>query len=263
MANNKVLPDTAHGKSYKFKVAFITLTLPSKQIHSDNYIKETCLNQLLVELRIRYKVRNYLWRAEKQKNGNIHFHILVDKFIPWSELRDRWNRIINKLGYVDNYRTEMKEWHKNGFNVRKDLLKHWDYQKQIKAYQKGKINDWSSPNSTDIHSLHKINNVKDYICKYCTKNETNSEVQGRMWGCNYELSDIKGACEIVDQEIKSELNELISEFKPRVYTSDYFSVIHISVHKLNNTKYQNLYNIFYKYLIDKFSFNIQQELFSQ
>jgi len=257
LANDNVLPDTAHGKQYKFKIAFITLTLPSKQIHSDNQLKEDCLNQFLVELRVRYKVRNYLWRAEKQKNNNIHFHILVDKFIPWSELRDRWNRIINKLGYIERYRDEMRQFHKNGFNCRKDLLKHWDYQKQVKAYQKGKINDWQSPNSTDIHSLYKVNRVKDYVTKYCTKNETNSEVNGRLWGCNYELSDIKGGTEIADQQIKSELNELINEYKPRIYSSDYFTVIHISVNQLNNTRFQNLYNIFTRYLFEHFKDNYQ------
>ena len=252
MANDKVLPDTAHGKCYNFKLAFITLTLPSKQIHSDNQIKDACLNQFLIEIRNRYKVRNYLWRAEKQKNNNIHFHILVDKFIPWSELRDRWNRIINKLGYVERYREEMNRFHKEGFQVRKELLQHWDYQKQIKAYQKGKINDWASPNSTDIHSLYRVNNVKDYVCKYCTKNEDNKEVSGRMWGCNYELSDIKGATMEQDTELKSALNQLIEEYKPRIYAKDYYSVIYITVDKLKNTKYERLYRYFEKYIFETF-----------
>jgi hypothetical protein len=252
LANDKVLPETAIGKSYKFKIAFITLTLPSKQIHSDNYLKDNCLNQFLVELRQRYKVRNYIWRAEKQKNGNIHFHILVDKFIHWSELRDRWNRIINKLGYVERYRDEMREFHKTGFTCRKDLLKHWDYQKQIKAYQKGKINDWNSPNSTDIHSLYKINNVKSYIVKYCTKEDTENEVTGRMWGCNYELSDIKGGVMVMDNDIKSQLDEVIKEFKPRMYSGEYFSVIHINIRKLENTKYERLFRIFEGFLREHF-----------
>jgi hypothetical protein len=262
MANDKVLPDTAHGKSYNFKIAFITLTLPSKQIHSDNIIKEQCLNQFLVEIRLRYKAHNYLWRAEKQKNGNIHFHILVDKFIPWSEMRDRWNRIINKLGYIDRYRDEMIQFHKLGFTCRKDLLKHWDYQKQIKAYQKGKINDWQSPNSTDIHSLYKIHSVKDYVTKYCTKNETNSEVEGRMWGCNYELSDIKGATIVMDNDIKNELNELIKELKPRIYSSDYFSVIHVSINQLKNTKYERLFRLFESYISETFAVHKNKEFIS-
>jgi len=258
MANDKYLPDTAHGKAYKFKIAFITLTLPSKQVHSDNEIKDVILNQMLIELKVRYKVRNYIWRAEKQKNGNIHFHILCDRFIPWSELRDRWNRICNKLGYVERYRDEMRKFHESGFRVRNELLKTWDYKSQVKAYQKGKANDWNSPNSTDVHSLYKVHKVKEYVTKYCTKNESNSEVNGRLWGSNYELSDIKGAVTIVDESIKSELNEVIKEFKPRIYTGDYFTVIHLSIQQLQGTKYKQLYKLFSQYITDHFQFNIQQ-----
>lgn len=253
MANDKILPDTAHGKNYNFKLAFITLTLPSKQIHSDEEIKEACLNQFLIEIRKRYKVRNYIWRAERQVNNNIHFHILVDRFIPWSELRDRWNRIINKLGYVERYRNEMKKFHKEGFKVRNDLLKHWDYQQQIKAYQKGKINDWASPNSTDIHALYRINNVKKYICKYCTKDESNKEINGRIWGCNYELSELKGATIIMDNNIKSELHQLIETLKPHIYTSDYFSIIYLSVNQLKESRYSNLYQYFQNYITQTFN----------
>lgn len=260
LANDKALPATAHGKSYNFKIAFITLTLPSAQIHSDDEIKEQCLNQFLVELRKRHQVKNYLWRAEKQKNGNIHFHILCDRFIPWSEIRDRWNRICNKLGYVERYRNEMKAFHSSGFQVRKDLLKKWEYKAQIKAYQTGKANDWNNPNSTDVHSLYRVSRVREYIAKYTTKDDKNAEVEGRIWGCNYELSHITGGVTELDSLLKSELNEVIDKFKPRVYTADYFSVIHIDVNQLRIFGDSLLYRLFTAYLSDHFSIDIVREL---
>jgi hypothetical protein len=257
MANDQYLPDSAHGKAYKFKIAFITLTLPSKQIHSDKVIKDYCLNQFIIELKTRYHVNNYIWRAEKQINGNVHFHILVNAFIPWSELRDRWNRIINKLGYVDRYRNEMRKFHSNGFKVREELLKQWDYKKQVKAYRSGKINDWNSPNSTDIHSLYKVHKIKEYVTKYCTKDEAFHEVSGRLWSCNYELTSVKGGVCIIDSSIKSELNELIATHKPKVYDGDHFTVIHISIQQLQSTKDKLLYNIFSQFIFDHFKHNIQ------
>ena len=260
MANDKHLPETAHGKSYKFKIAFITLTLPSTQVHTDNEIKDKCLNQLLVELRQKHHVKNYIWRAEKQKNGNIHFHILVDKFIPWSELRDRWNRITNKLGYVDRYRDEMRRFHSEGFKAREDLLKNWDYKSQVKAYQKGKANDWNSPNSTDIHSLYKINKVAQYITKYCTKDEDTNVVEGRIWGSNFQLSDIKGAQFIADSQIKDEVNRLITLFNDQYYASDYFSIIHVPVHVLNELHCDNLFLLFCSYMYETFDYNVQSAL---
>ncbi|GAH63232.1 unnamed protein product, partial [marine sediment metagenome] len=43
-------------KWYTFKVNFITLTLSSKQIHSDNEIKKKLLNQFLIEAKKKWKV---------------------------------------------------------------------------------------------------------------------------------------------------------------------------------------------------------------
>jgi len=257
LARSKSLPDTFHGKAFKFQIAFITLTLPSTQIHSDNIIKAECLNQMLIELRKKWHVKNYVWRSEKQINGNIHFHILVDKFIPWSELRDRWNRITNKLGYVDRYRDQMCSFHNGGFKVRADLLEKWEYKKQIKAYQAGKANDWNSPNSTDIHSLKAVNNIKDYLIKYVTKNEQNKGLIGRIWGCNQEMSDIKGAQIIADSYIKSAVSELLNKFKPSVYSGEYFTSISINISMLSDIEFKCLFKAFSDYLIEKFDYHYQ------
>jgi len=257
MANDKYLPETAHGKSYKFKIAFITLTLPSTQIHSDNVIKSECLNHFIIELRQKYHVKNYIWRAEKQKNRNIHFHILVDKFIPWSELRDRWNRIVNKLGYVDRYRNEMRRFHSEGFKAREDLLKTWDYKSQVKAYKKGKANDWNSPNSTDIHSLYKINKVGRYITKYCTKDDSNNDIKGRIWGSSESLSGISGGVDVATFAVKSEVEKIITLYGENYYKGDYFSVIHIPVNALLDLHCDNLFGIFANYMLEQFNYNCQ------
>lgn len=169
------------GKNISFRVAFITLTLSSKQIHSDNEIKAQLLDSLLIELRKKYGVTLFVWRAEKQKNGSIHFHILIDKFVYWVELRDIWNRIQNKLGYVDRYREKLKIYHKNGFKFNKELSQYWDYKKQKAAYLKGAKNDFNSPNSIDIHSLKNVKNVKNYVKKYVSKDEKKvSEIQEKV-----------------------------------------------------------------------------------
>lgn len=257
LSNEKVLPDTAHGKSYKFKLAFITLTLPSKQIHSDKVIKEKLLNHFFVEMRTRWNVRNYIWRAEKQANGNIHFHVLTDKFVPWLELRDCWNRIVNKLGYVDRYRDEMRAFHSGGFAVREHLLKSWSYKAQIKAYQKGKANDWNSPNSTDVHSVHKVRNIQAYISKYCTKDEQSAGLKGRLWGCNQELSNIKGSQLVIDNNIQSAIDELMLSYNPEVYNGEYFTVIYSSLELLQCLSNRSLFESLSTYLISHFDFNVQ------
>ena len=260
MANDKRLPETEHGKGYMFKIAFITLTLPSKQIHSDSEIKELLLNQFLIELRKYENVKNYLWRAEKQKNGNIHFHILVDRFICWSSLRDRWNRITNKLGYCDRYREDMHLFHSSGFKVREDLLNSWEYKKQVKAYQHGKANDWNSPNSTDIHSLKHVTKAAAYILKYCTKDEQNANIDGRLWGCSEQLSNISGAVTIEDNGFSREICFLEDNFPEKFYYAKHFVIISISVIELFNYRCMRLFTLFSQFLLSSFNFNIQTVL---
>ena len=43
---------------------------------------------------------SYIWVAEVQKNGNIHFHILVDRFIPVKWLVKVWNQSSNSLNII-------------------------------------------------------------------------------------------------------------------------------------------------------------------
>jgi hypothetical protein len=268
LANNKVVHTRYVGRQFNFKIAFVTLTLPSTQIHDDKVIIRKCLNSFLIEMKRFYHVNNYLWRAEKQKNGNIHFHLVIDKFIPWSELRDRWNRIVNKLGYVDRYRDEMKRWHSGGFRVRAELLDKWDYKKQVKAYKSGMANDWNSPNSTDIHSVRRINNVKAYVSKYMTKEPgvdgrtgeivaENIPQNGRVWGCNRELSNCPGGRLVVDWEVSDEMEKACRESQCHSYRGDYFSVYFIDFTDLKRFGATTLYKEFCSFLLEHFGYSFQ------
>lgn len=274
-------------KSFQYKLTFVTLTLPSKQIHDDKIIIRECLNQLLIELKKYHQVKNYVWRAEKQKNGNVHFHILCDKFIFFQELRDRWNRIINKLGYVDRYQKNQQNWHASGFKPRPYLFPTWPLRKQKAAYERGARTHWSSPNSTDIHKLYKIHNVKDYLSKYMGKDhhspgdlnsnnlkklsskdlvnlkryrknrlkkrrKCNPKTNGRIWGCNREIGEAKGAKILIDSKIESELIKLDKCKKCKVYHSDYYSIFYIDYKKLQETGCSDLFKHIALYLFEKF-----------
>ena len=268
ITSNKSAFARMSGKEFNFKIAFITLTLPSEQIHVDKTIKNQCLNQFLIEIQRFYKVRNYLWRAERQENGNLHFHVLIDRFIDWSEMRDRWNRIINKLGYVDRYQAKMKEYYRGGFRKSNNKNDKRPVKQQYKAYLANHRSDFRSPNSTDIHSIKRITNIKQYVSKYMTKthdvnNSVNVEASqnpfesGRIWGCNHELSNIQGArCEI-DNVLSRELEilESVPEIK-RVHDT-YFSVYYVNFQDLSGIRSRGLFNLFCKYLIQKFNYNVQ------
>jgi hypothetical protein len=260
LSDEQLVNNQISGRAVRFKLSFITLTLSSVQIHPDNEIKALFLNQFLIEAKKRWNLNHYVWRAEKQKNGNLHFHILCDKFIPWNELRNVWNRIQNKLGYVDRYRAEMKAFHSEGFQVRKNLLAKWDYKSQIKAYQVGKANDWNSPNSTDIHSLRFVKDIKAYFSTYFKKDDQSKDVKGRLWGCDYDLTDIPGGQTEIYSTISDELHKICQDKSLDIYKTEHFTVIYIDYNKLYHMDCPEILNCLAEFLWQKFKHPLQLKL---
>jgi hypothetical protein len=256
-ARVKPLNSWKHQAVFPFRIAFITLTLPSSQVHDDKVIMKECFHHFLVRARQLWHVKNYVWRAERQKNGNIHFHVLVDKYVPWSELRDTWNNITNKLGYVDRYRDEQLQFHAGGFQVRTELLKKWSYKNQIKAYHQGRGNDWQSPNSTDVHAVKKVHNIKAYVCKYMIKsNQADAEIS-RLWGCSYELSRAKGAVLELDSYVSAAISKVRSFFKPFEIVHDHFSVMLVDWWSLAREGLEDLFQPFEQYMLEAFGYKLK------
>ncbi|WP_271404993.1 rolling circle replication-associated protein [Tenacibaculum soleae] len=131
-------------------LAFVTLTLPTPQKHHDSELRK-CLTRYIENLQKTYGVKHYVWKAEPQKNGNIHFHLIIDKYIHHETHRFLWNKQIGKLGYLDAY-----------------CEKHGN----------------RNPNSTDVHSLKNKRSVSNYLLKYLTKPEPYKRpILGALWGC--------------------------------------------------------------------------------
>lgn len=87
-------------------MVFFTLTLSMPQHHTDQEIKRHCLNSFITSMKYRYTQFNYMWKAEKQGNGRIHFHFLTDRYVNKYDLQRNWNKAQNVLGYVDEYKNE-------------------------------------------------------------------------------------------------------------------------------------------------------------
>lgn len=84
-------------------IVFATLTLPSKQIHGDNEIKRRVLMPFIQQLKRLNGVHEHFFSAEPQRNGNIHFHCLFDRYIPKDKLNDLWLTATDHLGYFGRY----------------------------------------------------------------------------------------------------------------------------------------------------------------
>lgn len=238
-----------YDRNERFYLNFITLTLSSEQIHSDNEIKSLLLEPFLNTMRQKWQVTHYVWRAEKQENGSLHFHIVTNRFIPWNELRNSWNACQQKLGYITRYRDNQKAWHREGFKYRPELSKNWDKAAQYKSYKDGLLHDWNNPNSTDVHSLRFIKNVASYFVKYLTKQEQSANIEGRLWGCSYNLSNLEGVRTFDEGSISDETAALLKQPGVKLYTGEYFMIIYFPKFKLIAIFCPQLYSMWVEYMI--------------
>jgi len=173
-------------------VSFVTLTLPSTQKHDDNFIKRHLLGDFIQVIQKKYRVKNYIWKAEAQKNGNIHFHIMCDSYLPnvarvtskrQGRINEIWNNICNRYGYLDTYKRDRLNDYKRGKLTEAQI--HWH-----------KKFNFSVPNSTDVHPLKSKTKPESYINKYIAKPEKDRRlIDGRIIGCSDQLKEVENFTE--------------------------------------------------------------------
>lgn len=127
----KGLPIRPH---IRFRVNFVTLTLPSLQCHTDKEIHNKVFKDFIRAWKRKSPGLLYVYKAEVQDNGNLHYHLTTNSFLHYRKLRNMWNRACNLLGYVDRCSV-------------------------------------SDPNSTDVHAVKNVKNLGGYLCAYVSKKD--------------------------------------------------------------------------------------------
>ena len=281
--------DKKLNKKFAFRLNFITLTLPSPQIlyfhlpdgsvvnndhnfncwscvnlgfmkphyvMTDKAIKDICLNQFLTELRTKYHVKHYVWRAEAQKNGNIHFHITMNKFVYLGDLRNMWNRILDKTPFIDNYSKKFSKLNFENYCKIADPLNNKSTKKLLKSYEFGVRTHWRSPNSTDIHSVKNIRNIEGYLSEYFSKiDNTRRLIQGYLWRLSESLSALRCASVTVDSDLDSEFTYFSKVFKEHYKIYDHAQIIYEPL--------EHLFQIFARSRICDYFQQYKEKIFQQ
>lgn len=213
-SHKKRVYSKATKKSYWFTINFITLTLSMPQAHSDEHVKRHMLQPFLKWMARSHKAGLYIWKAEAQKNGNIHFHITTNTFIHWKSIRRKWNQIQSNHGYL-------KKWTEG--------------------------NTPADPNATDVHAVIKTDQIAKYMVKYMVKNEPDRRlITGHVWGCSSDLTKISVSMDEHDDGF-SESATLIAK-QSEVKKLDHATLfLHrplnkIQLDKLLREKLQNVYS---------------------
>jgi len=238
------------GKDFTFRVNFITLTLPQAQGEVlDSEIKKKCLDPWFKSMKRRHGLKSYVWRAERQFNGNVHFHITSDTWLPLDDIRDEWNHQLRKLDLISDFKA------KHGHD---------------------------RPNSTDVHAVWKINNIAGYMVKYMSKEpeehlkEVNQKriakgkpiikpenhefrqspgqpkwdtpIHGKVWDCSVNLK-CKSKCEVeADSELQQSCRDLIVKYNLKFVQLDRCVVVFAGQYDMEQILEGYLLQVYREYL---------------
>lgn len=141
------------GRTVAHKLSFITLTTPTHQNStSAKWCHKNLLEPTLRILRMRYGMKSYIWKVELQNNGQVHYHITTEIMINHTALRNIWNNLLRKHDMLVEFQKEYGH---------------------------------ANPNSTDIHAVHKVNNLEAYLVKYiCKEYQNETKLDAKIWDCS-------------------------------------------------------------------------------
>lgn len=190
-------------KWFPFKLNFVTLTVSA---HKNISAREGYSNLMRPFLRKLQKEGSYsyLWKAELQERGQLHYHLVTDTFFTWQLIRSTWNNLQRKNRYLDDYAI------KTG---------HFD------------------ANSTDVHALNGIGNVGAYLAKYLSKGNA-ATINGKTWDCSTNLKRKRFAFTPTNQQ-EMYLRQLQNDKHVKVIELDHCTIFKLKkpVHLLTSQQY--------------------------
>jgi len=178
---------------------FVTLTLSQSTTLTHQQIKRQLLQQFLKTMRYREGVQETFWKAELQKNGNLHFHLVLDHYIKKKIIQKTWNSLQRKHGLTENYEKR--------FNKKE-------------------------PPSTHVRIIQDMHHAIGYVMKYVSKNENKEPIKGNIYRFSKALTELTPFT--YDNTINNtpgfinSLKQVISD----AYETEHFSVLKL---KKNST----------------------------
>ena len=183
-------------------INFLTLSFINRTTDTNG---ARCLNKFLTMMRKRYGKFAYMWVAEHQKNGNIHFHFLMNIYIDL--------KYFNSLWVLQQYN---------------DGIAHtrYSYEEIIKRHSAGTMQEILNP--LDIEEVKNLDAASGYLSKYLSKDA--NEFTCATWHCSREVSrtftamnnaPVEAIQFVFDELENISVNKKTGEvFTPKTYKTD-------------------------------------------
>ena len=153
---------TSHAKK---KLYFWTITFPLDLAPEFCY---QALNTWLTRCRKEFKLKSYLWVAERQQNGTTHFHLAINQYMNVMKANRFMRATLTTLTakYKLNYPTSLLK-NYNGVDISKNR---------------------KTRRATNFARQSRARSLQSYLTKYVTKN--NERFPHLAWHCSREYSNL-------------------------------------------------------------------------
>lgn len=153
MRSKPEVVDLGKGRKLKHRQGFLTLTLPGVASEDHKAIKAKVLDPFFTYCRNVLGLRDYVWTAELQERGEIHFHAIVNQFLPKDKIRSAWLSACDRSGIISR-------------------------------------SGGGSRPATEIEECKDWNGSRIYAGKYLAKALRSGEIVGRVWSGSHSVTGI-------------------------------------------------------------------------
>jgi hypothetical protein len=186
----KISPVTK--KAFNFRLSFLTLTISQSTPVTGKEAHSNLLEPFLRWMRETHGCKLYVWKAELQKRGQLHYHITSDCFIHYKQVRAKWNQLQKDAGYLDEYHEKYGKW---------------------------------DPPSTQIKNVRKIKNIGHYLVKEIAKSFQNEQsINGKVWDCSKTLKGKEFFTVHSDGRVMNAIDERICKGEVRYINTDFCTI---------------------------------------
>lgn len=221
---NKILNFFSLNKSKKF-CAFYSISFP---VEISDDIGYKVFNTWLTRCRKDCGLKSYLWVAERQKNGTLHFHLITHNYMAIRKVNDFMRQSLQTQkdkGLLDCKQRVIDKY--NGVDV--DNLYH----------SKRKKN-----NNNRLSQAEAQRKLSYYLTKYISKNEVKSN---RLpWHCSRDISALFISINYADvsnleiANLIADNPEAVTTYDEEFFTMHYFKFVPEEFHFLDLTEANNL-----------------------
>lgn len=216
------------GNYYQYhKLSFITLKITADKVLSAREAYDNCFSHFLDWLK-RTATNNqnplYVWKLEPQADGQVHYHITTPEWINCRKIKDKWNAILRKAGYLTKYAQEHGHYNANSTDVHQVN----DVQ-NLSSYMVKALTDCIA--AAEKIKINKRGKKAEHIGAEMAKDMNNEyETEGKIWGCSEILSNAKYATLLLGTRAQKMIDQLVAMGRVKMHADEqgFWAVYHFT-----------------------------------